>query len=77
MVNHVKIRPFTHCIYGRYRGLQAGVEVWLPLVMSAFSALLAITILLASFYAMRYLRMRRLALGGDLATALLQPEVTS
>lgn len=55
--------------------LQAGVEVWLPLVMSAFSALLAIAILLASFYAMRYLRMRRLAQGGDLATALLQPEV--
>lgn len=55
--------------------MPAGVEVWLPLLMSAFSALLAITILLSTFYAMRYLRMRRLAQGGGLAATLLQPEV--
>lgn len=54
--------------------MPAGAEVWLPLVMSAVSALLAISILLATFYAMRYIRLRRIARDGSLVSALLQPE---
>lgn len=55
--------------------MQAGVEVWLSILMSVFSGLVAVLVMVATFYVIRQNRLRRLGPGG-LAAALLQSDVS-
>jgi heme/copper-type cytochrome/quinol oxidase subunit 2 len=55
--------------------LQISDEVWISILMSAFSGVIAVGVMLATFYFIRRHRLRALGARGGLTEALLRGEV--
>ena len=55
--------------------LQISDEVWISILMSAFSGIIAVGVMLATFYFIRRHRLRALGARGGLTEALLRGEV--